>query len=163
MTAKQRPARKPANDTAKGKQTVRKSSVFQADVPRHTIHEALRIPQAIADEYASAPTKPLNIAAAVELSLNSSQFRMLIGASAAYGLTIGAWNSDCIALTPLGKQAVSGKNDQEKNSAVKEAFLKPRVVGAFLSKYANNRMPKESTAKAVLVELGVPADSADHT
>ena len=49
--------------TAPAQEPSKKSRVSQADVPRHTVQEALRIPQAIAEEYAGAATKPLNVAA----------------------------------------------------------------------------------------------------
>jgi predicted nucleotide-binding protein len=88
---------------------------------------------------------------------------MLVGASGAYGLTTGAWDSDVIALTPLGKRITNANSDHEKRVALTEAFLKPRVVGAFLQKYANSRFPKEATAKHVLEELGVPGDSTGPT
>lgn len=162
MASKQKSTKKSATRATLAATPTRKSRVSQADVPRHTVKDALRIAQAIADEYAGAATKPLNVAAAIDLTVNSSVFRMLVGASAAYGFTTGAWDSDAITLTPLGKRATSAKSDSEKRSAIKEAFLKPRVIGAFLTKYADNRFPRESTAKTVLVELGVPDDSTEQ-
>lgn len=142
--------------------TTRKTRVSQADIPRHTVQESLRIADAIADNYAKAPTKPLHLAAALDLTVNASLFRMLLGASAAYGLTTGAWDSATVSLTPLGKRVVEAKTESEKRAALKEAFLKPRVIGAFLSKYSDAKLPKDNIAKHVLEELGVPGDSAEQ-
>jgi predicted nucleotide-binding protein len=163
MPYAKRTSKKPATDAAPVVSSGRKTPVSQSDVPRHSVHEALRVAQTITDEYAGAPTKPLHVAAALDMTVNSSHFRMLVGASAAYGFTTGAWKSDSISLTPLGKTATSANADQERQAAIKEAFLRPRVVSAFLTRYANNRFPKDVTAKTVLVELGVPVDSTEHT
>lgn len=148
---------------AAAKDGARRTRVFQSDIPKYTVQEALRIPEAIADNYAKAPTKPLHLAAAVEMTVNSGHFRMLLGASAAYGLTSGAWDSGVVTLTPLGKRVVEATTEADKRAALREAFLKPRVVGAFLSKYADAKLPKDAVAKQVLEELGLPADSAEQS
>jgi predicted nucleotide-binding protein len=153
---------KSTNDTTTVKGTKRKTRVAQADIPRYTVQEALRIAEALVDNYAKAPTKPLHLAAAIDMSVNSGPFRMLLGASSAYGLTTGAYDSGVISLTPLGKQVVDAKSDEDKRTALKEAFIKPRVVGAFLNKYADARIPKDNIARQVLEEMGVPADSAEQ-
>src|SRR5205814_1243307 len=79
----------------------------QADVPSRGLDQALRVPQALADNYAKSPTKPLRVAEALNMQPLSSTFRMLCGASIAYGLTDGGYNSDVIALTPLGRRIVA--------------------------------------------------------
>src|SRR6185437_14098565 len=71
----------------------RRSRVSQSDVPAYSLDQALRIAEAIAENYASKPTAPLDVAAALTLSPASSQFRMMCGASIAYGLTEGGYNS----------------------------------------------------------------------
>jgi predicted nucleotide-binding protein len=141
----------------------RQTYVSQSDVPRYSIQEASRVAQAIADNFASAPTKPLLLAAALDLNLNSSHFRMLVGASTAYGLTSGAWNSDTVYLTDLGRRFAGGSSDSTKVAALREGLLKPRVVGAFLNRYNNARVPNEKIALSVLGELGVAPDSGAHT
>src|SRR5271170_6491221 len=72
----------------------RKSYVSQADVPRYPISEALRVARAIADEYGKQPTRPLDVAAAMGLAPNAGPFKMLTGASIAYGLTEGGAQAD---------------------------------------------------------------------
>jgi len=141
----------------------RKTRVTQTDVPRHSLHESLRVPQAIRDNYAKKPTKPLNIAIALELSPNSSQFRMLLGASSAYGLTEGSHSSALISLTELGIRIVAPTSEGMDNQAMREALLNPRVVREFLSKYNDSRLPTDKIAKNVLEEMGVPADSTEQT
>ena len=55
--------------------------ISQSDVPAFSLDEALRVAIAIADNYASKPTKPLEVAAAMNLAPNSSQFKMLTGSA----------------------------------------------------------------------------------
>jgi predicted nucleotide-binding protein len=141
----------------------RKSRVAQADVPRHTLYEAVRVPKAICDNFAKAPTKPFNVAAALDLKPNSSHFRMLIGASSAYGLTEGSYGSDFIVLTDLGRQIVAPTEEGIDIKAMKDAMLKPRVINEFLKKYNNSKVPVERIAQNVLEEMGVPLDSSKQT
>ncbi len=146
-----------------GAARVRKTQVKQTDVPRHSLHEALRVPQALADSYAKSPTKPFNVAAALELSPNSSHFRMLVGASAAYGLTDGSHSSDLISLTDLGRRIVAPTEEGIDQAAMREAALRPRVIRDFLTKYNNSRLPTDTIARNVLEEMGVPCDSTEPT
>ena len=63
----------------------RRSRVSQADVPAYSVDQAIRIAEAIGENYAFRPTSPLHVAAAVSLSPQSSQFRMICGASIGTG------------------------------------------------------------------------------
>ena len=142
---------------------VRRAYVSQADVPRHSLSEALRVPQAINDNYGKAPTKPLHVAAALELTPGSSTFKMLCGASAAYGLTQGAWNSAIISLTDLGRRIVAPTAEGSEVIAQREALLRPRIVKDFLTRYNNSKIPPEKIARNVLEEMGVAADATERT
>src|SRR4051812_42866891 len=75
----------------------------QSDVPSRSLEQAIRLPQALADNYALKPTRPANVATALGLTENSSNFRALCGAAIAYGLTDGGCNAERIAITPTGK------------------------------------------------------------
>ena len=160
--ASQNPS-EPSESSQSSDKKNRKARVNQIDVPRHSLHEALRIPQAICDNYAKAPTKPLNIAAALEMSPNSSGFRMLLGASAAYGLTEGSHTSELIVLSELGRRIVAPTEEDSELPALREALLRPRIIKQFLSKYNNSRIPIEKIARNVLEEMGVPSDATERT
>jgi hypothetical protein len=83
---------------------VKAKRVSQSDVPAYSLEHALRVPTAIADNYASEPARPLEVAAAMNISPTSGPFKMLTGASIAYGLTNGGYNASEIELTPLAKK-----------------------------------------------------------
>ena len=70
-----------------------RSYLSQADVPLYSLEKALKIPQAIVDNYGKGPAKPLEVAKVLEVSPQNTYFKMQAGASIAYGLTEGGWNA----------------------------------------------------------------------
>lgn len=142
---------------------VKRVQVSQADVPAYALDDALRVAVAIADNYASAPTKPLEVAAAMNLAPASSYFKMLTGSAIAYGLTSGGYNAVEIVLTPLAQRILSPLEEGDDLHGKREALLKPRVVGEFLNKYNNSPLPPENIAYNVLNSMGVPKERAEAT
>ena len=130
----------------------------QADVPTSPLERALRIPQAVADNYGYKPTSPLQVAVALDVQPSSSNFRMLTGAAIAYGLTTGGYNADTISITPLAMRIVRPTTEGDDTAAKREAFVKPRVIREFLQKYDRAPIPRDDIARNVLMELGVPTE-----
>jgi predicted nucleotide-binding protein len=141
----------------------RRSRVSQSDVPAYSLEQALRISHAIGENYAFKPTSPLHVAAAVALSPQSSQFRMICGASIAYGLTTGGYNAPAIEVTALGRRIIAPTIEADEVVAKREAALKPRVVREFLEHYNGNKFPRDEIALNVLTNMGVPRDAARRT
>jgi hypothetical protein len=156
-------ARSPRSASGDNDAQSRRSRVSQSDVPAYSLDQALRIVQAIAENYASKPTAPLDVAAALTLSPASSQFRMMCGASIAYGLTDGGYNSSQIEVTALGRRIVAPTIDGDDIIARREAALRPRVLRDFLSHYDGNKFPRDEIAVNVLTGMNVPRDSAKRT
>lgn len=134
--------------------------VSQTDVPASPLKRALRIPQAIADNYGYKSTSPLQVAVALDVQPSSSGFKMLAGAAIAYGLTSGGYNADAISITPLAMRIVRPTAEGDDTAAKREAFLKPRVIREFLQKYDRAPIPRDDIARNVLIEFGVPTDRA---
>lgn len=130
----------------------------QNDVPAYSLPDAIKVARAIADNYGKNPTKPLRVAEAMETSPTSSAFRMVTGASIAYGLTDGGYASELISITPLGRRIIAPTREGDDHAAKKEALLRPRIIRDFLTRYNDSRLPTESIAKNVLEELEVPSD-----
>jgi predicted nucleotide-binding protein len=141
----------------------KRAYLSQADVPGCTLEDALRVPQAIAENYAAKPTSPLNTAAALDMQPNAGRFRLLCGAALAYGLTSGGPNAPEIAITPLGMRAVRPTQEGDDRGAQREALMRPRVIGEFLQKYNNAPLPRPDIAVNVLLEMGVPRERAEET
>lgn len=130
----------------------------QSDVPSYSLDDAIQVIVAIGDNYAGKPTRPLDVAAALGMSPNSTRFRMIGGAAVAYGLTTGGAFAPEIGLTPLGARIVRPMIEGDDIAAKREALLKPRVIGEFLRKYDNAPLPTDAIAKNVLQEAGVPPE-----
>jgi predicted nucleotide-binding protein len=106
-----------------------RSYVSQTEVPRFSVTDALRVANALADEYGKQPTRPLDVAKALKMSPNSSQYKLLTGASVAYGFTDAGAQAEKIGLTPLGRRAIAPTEEGDDVQAMREAFLRPRVMG----------------------------------
>lgn len=144
----------------------KKQKISQTDIPSVTLTQALRIPVAIADHYAKKPTRPLDVAAALDMSPTSGPFRGLCGAAIGYGLTEGGPNASEISLTALGQRVIAPLEEGDDELARRQAVLAPtvskafleKVSKAFLEKYDGSPLPAEKIAYNVLETLGVPAD-----
>jgi predicted nucleotide-binding protein len=132
--------------------------ISQTDIPSVSLENAIRIPKAIADNYAKSPTRPLDVAAALNMSPTSGAFRQVCGAAIGYGLTDGGPNASLISLTSLGKRIVSPLEEGDDFKARREAVLIPTVEKNFLEKYDGSPLPIEKIAYNVLESFGVPAD-----
>lgn len=141
----------------KAKQT----RLSQSDVPAYSLEDALRVSAALSENYAGGPATPLNVAVAMGLTPTSSHFRMLTGAAIAYGLTDGGYNSSAISNTELAKKIHLPVEEGQDIQAKRQAFLKPRVISDFLTKYNGHAIPKQPIAGNVLMELGVPKDRVE--
>jgi predicted nucleotide-binding protein len=137
--------------------------VSQAEVPVHSLVEALRVGRAIADNYAYQPTRPLAVADAMGMKPTTGSFRTLCGASLAYGLTEGGYNAPFISLTEVGRRVFAPTREGDDEAAKRVAVLKPRVFGQFLTRYDGAKLPSDSIAQNVLAELGVPRSIAART
>lgn len=132
--------------------------VSQTDVPAYSLDDALRVALAIAENYASTPTKPLDVAAAMNMAPNSTNFKMITGSAIAYGLTIGGYNASEISLTPLCTRILSPLEEGDDIAAKREALLLPNIIGSFLRKYNGSPLPAEQIAFNVLANMGVPKE-----
>ncbi|WP_407559295.1 TIR domain-containing protein [Mycobacterium paraintracellulare] len=141
----------------------RKKALMQSDVPAYSAKEALRVAEALRDQYGKQPTTPLMVAKALDMSPTSGHFKMITGASVAYGLTDGAAQAERIGLTEIGRRAVAPLTEGDDIAAFREAILKPRVVREFLERYNGSRVPPSRTiARNVLEDMGVPADASER-
>src|SRR5713101_8434258 len=117
---------KPAAPKPAAKNAKQRSYLSQTDVPLYSLEKALKIPQAMVDNYGKGPAKPLEVAKVLDVSPTNTYFKMQAGASIAYGLTEGGWNAAQIALTPLALKILKPRNENEPLGARREALLKPR-------------------------------------
>jgi hypothetical protein len=137
--------------------------VSQSDVPAYSLDEALRVAYAISNEYGKQPTRPVDVATALQMMPNAGPFKMLTGAAVAYGITDGAAHADMIELTDIGLRIIAPQEDGDDLTARREALLRPRVVREFLQKYDGSPLPSNAIALNVLESMGVPRERAAKT
>jgi predicted nucleotide-binding protein len=152
--------RKGQHPVAKGAAAQSRGYVSQTDVPSSSLERALEIANAIGENYGYRPATPLQVAKALEMAPTSSTFRMLAGASIAYGLTDGGYNAETVSITPLGLRIVKPSTDEDANAAKRLATLNPKLVRKFLERFNGAPISKDSIAQDVLVEMGAPAGRA---
>ena len=134
----------------------------QEEIPAYELDEALLVAKALLQEYGGHPSTPLDVAAAMDLTPTSGKFRMLCGASIAYGLTTGGYNAVQIAVTDLAKQIIEPQEENADLEGKRQAIMKPRVLREFLSKYSGSPLPRQDIAVNVLKSMSVPVDRTTH-
>jgi len=132
----------------------------QSEFPRLSLEKALKIAEAIWDNFAGKGAQPHQIAMALNYSPTSGPWRVLCGASIAYGLTEGGYNVAQIKLTKLGRRIVAPTKDGDDLVAKVDAVIQPRIMREFYQKYDKAKFPKEYIGENVLISLGVPKDRA---
>ncbi len=137
--------------------------IAQADLPTFGIAKCLIIPQALWDYHGGRNAVPLRLATSLNISPQSSNWRYLTGASIAYGLTDGGAYADEIKLTDLGRRVVAPTSVGDDQAALRECVLRPRIVGDFLRRLDQRKLPPEAIGQNILIELGVPKDRAAAT
>src|SRR5438552_180854 len=135
-----------------------RSYISQADIPGLSLEKALKVASAIGDNYGYKPSSPLSVAKALDVAPTTGSFKMLTGASIAYGLTTGGYNAENISITPLGLRIVRPTSEGDDLAAKREAVLKPRIIREFLTKYDRAPVPKDTIGQNVLMEMGVPQE-----
>lgn len=135
-----------------------RKKISQADVPAISLEKALRVPRTLVESYGSDPTRPLDVAAAANMTPSSGPFRTLCGAAVGYGLTDGGPNAPLISLTPLGRRVVAPTEVGDDMRALREAALKPTVAQKFYAKYDGSPLPPKNIAQNVLATFSVPVD-----
>lgn len=141
-----------------GAKPTTRSRISQADIPSISLEKARRVPQAIADNYASHATRPLDVASALDMTPSSGGFRTLCGAAIGYGLTEGGPNAPEISLTPLVKRIVTPTEIDDDKRALRDAALKPTVANHFYTRYDGTLLPPKIIAQNVLATFAVPTD-----
>jgi predicted nucleotide-binding protein len=155
--AKKPETKKASSASAKAAEKTR-SYLSQEEIPAYDLDEALLVAKALLQEYGGHAAAPLDVAAAMALTPTSGKFRMLCGASIAYGLTSGGYNAAQIAPTELARQIIEPQEEGADLSGKREAVMKPRVLREFLSKYSGSPLPREDIGMNVLKGMNVPAD-----
>lgn len=139
----------------------RAAGVKNRNYPSLGLSQALEIPQAIQEGASGKRIGKLALAKLVGRSPGASQFRELLLASRAYGLTKGGVNNDEFELTPLGHEA-TGPSEEARQEAYRKAVLNIAPYRTFLNAYDQSKVPANAAFREYLVKnAGVPEEWAE--
>lgn len=140
-----------------------KTRLSQNALPLTTLEEALKIANALKNDFAGQATAPLLVAESCGISPTSSNWRSLAGCSIAYGLTEGGYNAQEIRLTDLGERIVSPLKEGDDLVAKRQAILVPTIFNDFYRTYNGNKIPKKEIGLNILQKKGVPSERLEST
>jgi len=149
---------KQKNDDSK-----KRELVSQSIMPAYTFKRSLELAQALCEQFGAKSIEPHLLAQAVNLSPTSTTWRMLSGAAIAYGLTDSGYRAKRISITPLGKSIIMPTEDGEREKAILEAVLKPKILNDFFNRYDKSKLPSKDIGVNVLKSMGIPFDRAEKT
>jgi predicted nucleotide-binding protein len=139
----------------------RKPGTPNRNYPDYALEQALEVPRAIQDGASGMPVSRLTLSELVGRSPNASQFRQLLLASRAYGLTGGGVNAEQFELTQLGDDA-TGADELAQTAARRKAVMNIEPYRAFLAAYNGKKVPSPAAFREFLVgQAGVPESRAD--
>jgi predicted nucleotide-binding protein len=150
-----------ADQTTAKQDGQKRSKVSQAEFPNQSLEAALRIADAIWENFAGKSAAPHDIAIALDLSPTSGGWRNLCGSAIAYGLTEGGYAAPQISLTALGRRIVAPIEEGDVSAARVDALLQPRLQREFFEKYNKAKFPRDEIGRNQLIALGLPKDRAD--
>lgn len=136
--------------------------ISQSDFPAMSLESAVRVAEALSDQFAGKSAAPHDVALAMNVSPTSSAWRQVTGAALAYGLTQGSWSAAVISLTDLGRRIVAPTEEGGDLVAKVEAMMKPRILREFFQKYDRAKFPRDDIARNVLASMGLPKDRHDR-
>jgi hypothetical protein len=116
----------------------RKPGTSNRSHPEYSLAQALAIPRAIQDGASGMPVSRLTLSELTGRSPNASQFRQLLLASRAYGLTVGGVNAEQFELTPLGNEA-TGADEVAQAAARRKAVMNIEPYRVFLTAHNGKR------------------------
>ena len=129
--------------------------------PEYSLEHALQVPRAIQEGASGMPVSKLTLSELMGRSPAASQFRGLLLASRAYGLTTGGVNADQFELTKTGNEA-TGVDEVARAHARRQAVLAIAPYRTFLTAHNGKKVPSAAAFRAFLVaNAGVPDERAD--
>jgi hypothetical protein len=126
--------------------------------PYMGLSEAIEVAQAIHDKVGSSTGDEVQLASWLDVSSNSSGFRVRIATARLFGL-IESPSTATYRLAPLGRDIV----DSEKHAAAKvQAFLNVPLFDAFYERWKGRQLPPAAAIERELVALGVAEKQKDR-
>jgi hypothetical protein len=131
--------------------------------PKQTLEEALEIPKAIEEIYASNPVEAEDLAKAVGFNKSEDwRFREQLRSANMYGLVDGSGAKVTVNITELGSNIVSPISSTIRQKALMDAFLKVDLFKNVYEFYKGKKPPEdEFFINTIVKEFAVPRERVD--
>lgn len=146
------------------KRTKKKNDTNAAwNFPKQTLEEALEIPKAIEEKYASNPVDAEDLAKAVGFNKSEDwRFREQLRSANMYGLVEGSGAKVKVKITELGSNIVSPISSSIRQKALMDAFLNVDLFKNVYAFYKGNKPPEdEFFINTIVKEFSVPRERVD--
>ncbi len=166
-SAKKSAKKKKSGDTGAGskaapdKKATDLRGKIKSDFPKHTLIDALRVPQVLEDKNGGRGMPPTEVAIGLGMSPGSSEFRQLLSSSLKYGLTSGSFAAEKIAITSLGSEIAAPTSHEAGAAAKVKAFLTPPTFSTMYEQLKGKKLPQGVFFENSLVrDFDVPREHA---
>ncbi len=129
------------------------------EFPYMDLADALAVAKAIHKTTASSPCQSDQLAAAMDLSMRSSGFRMRMSTARLFGLVESDRGSGGAKLTPLGQMVVDAKREREGKA---KAFLNVPLYAKLYELYRGKVLPPSGALEREIAALGVAQKQTDR-
>jgi hypothetical protein len=129
------------------KKVERAEKVSSKDLPKKTLEDALKVTQAIKDNYGKAATWE-DIAKAMEFSPTNPNNQYFLWSATAYGI-VDKDENDNYKVTEIGRKILAPTYEGEDREGAIKAIANPTILGRFLSDYSAAQLPSGDIFKNV--------------
>jgi predicted nucleotide-binding protein len=131
--------------------------------PASSLEDSLVVIKSIAEANNGKPYSRLLVAQAMNRKPDSSIFRQLVTSSNQYGLSVGGYSAERIAISDRGMSIAMPKDDSEKTRALRETFHSIDAYNRIYEHYKGAKLPQQDLLRNTLIrELGIPAENASE-
>lgn len=138
------------NGRGNNSRTPKKRTRLVRPYPIHTLEDSLAIAEAIQNSNSGLPFARTMLAQSMDMSVGSSAFTQRLNSSAKYGLTDGGYKATQIALTDLGKSAVSPNTEKERTDSLRRSAMLPETFSGFYRMLDGRPLPEDEFARNIL-------------
>ncbi len=144
------------------RRAIRRAAISSKDLPKKTLEDALRVANAIKDNYGRQATWE-DIAGAMQFSPKNPNNQYYLWSATAYGI-VDKDEDDNYRVTEIGRKIIAPTYDGEDREGAIKAVSNPSILGRFFSDYGASQLPSGDIFKNVLEQkYNIPKGRVDET
>jgi len=131
--------------------------------PRHTLEDAIKVPQALEEKNAGKPVEAAELVKWVGFrKANDWRFLNLLRTANAYGLVLGSGAAAIVEMDKIGSDLVAPSSADQRQKALLAAFNNVDLFKRVVQYYENKRIPEDEYFGNTLArEFFVPRDRVE--